>query len=71
MEEVKEQIGRMPRIGEPAPVFEAATTPGTLKLEDFKGSCIMSIGRCLTSETNNLLARRGNCISRQGRQDNG
>ena len=37
MEEVKEQIGRMPRIGERAPAFEAVTTQGMLKLEDFEG----------------------------------
>jgi peroxiredoxin (alkyl hydroperoxide reductase subunit C) len=28
---------RLPRIGEPAPQFEAPTTFGTIKLEDFKG----------------------------------
>jgi peroxiredoxin (alkyl hydroperoxide reductase subunit C) len=31
----------LPRIGEPAPQFEAATTLGTLKLEDFKGSWLI------------------------------
>lgn len=31
----------MPRIGDPAPQFEAATTLGTLKLEDFKGSWLI------------------------------
>jgi len=31
----------MPRIGEPAPQFEAVTTQGTLKLEDFKGSWLI------------------------------
>ncbi len=38
MEEVKEQVISLPRLGEPAPTFEAATTHGVLKLEDFKGS---------------------------------
>jgi len=32
---------RMPRIGEPAPQFEAVTTFGKLKLEDFKGSWLV------------------------------
>ncbi|MBZ0112476.1 MAG: peroxiredoxin [Thermoanaerobaculia bacterium] len=31
----------MPRIGEPAPAFEAETTHGTLRLEDFKGSWLV------------------------------
>lgn len=30
-----------PRIGEPAPQFEAETTQGTLRLEDFKGSWLI------------------------------
>jgi peroxiredoxin (alkyl hydroperoxide reductase subunit C) len=30
-----------PRIGEPAPQFEAVTTFGTLKLEDYKGSWLI------------------------------
>ena len=38
MEEVKERVISLPRLGEPAPAFEAVTTHGTLKLEDFKGS---------------------------------
>jgi len=29
---------RLPRIGDPAPTFEAETTQGTLRLADFKGS---------------------------------
>ena len=37
MEQLKEQITSLPRIGEPAPDFEAVTTHGVLKLEDFKG----------------------------------
>ncbi len=32
---------RLPRIGEPAPQFEAPTTHGTLRLEDFKGSWVV------------------------------
>lgn len=31
----------LPRIGSPAPQFEIATTHGTLKLEDFKGSWVI------------------------------
>ena len=31
----------LPRLGEPAPQFEAVTTQGTLKLEDFKGSWLI------------------------------
>jgi peroxiredoxin (alkyl hydroperoxide reductase subunit C) len=42
MEEIiKEQTGRMPRIGEPAPAFEAITTHEVLKLEDFKDSWLI------------------------------
>jgi peroxiredoxin (alkyl hydroperoxide reductase subunit C) len=42
MEESQEkQIQPMPRLGEPAPQFEAVTTHGTLKLEDFKGSWLI------------------------------
>jgi peroxiredoxin (alkyl hydroperoxide reductase subunit C) len=32
---------RFPRIGDPAPQFEAVTTFGTIKLEDFKGSWLI------------------------------
>lgn len=32
---------RLPRIGEPAPAFEAETTLGVLRLEDFKGSWLV------------------------------
>ena len=32
---------RLPRIGEPAPSFEAETTFGTLRLEDFRGSWVI------------------------------
>jgi hypothetical protein len=41
MEEVKEQIISLPRLGEPAPAFEAVTTHGVLKLEDFKGTWLI------------------------------
>ncbi len=37
MEEAKEQVISMPRIGDLAPHFEAVTTHGVLKLEDYKG----------------------------------
>lgn len=32
---------RLPRIGDPAPPFEAETTQGRLRLEDFKGSWLI------------------------------
>jgi len=41
MEEVKQQEISLPRLGELAPAFEAATTHGVLKLEDFKGSWLV------------------------------
>jgi len=41
MEEVREQTISLPRIGEPAPAFEVATTHGVLKLEDFKGAWLI------------------------------
>jgi len=41
VEEVKEQIISLPRLGEPAPAFEAVTTHGVLKLEDFKGNWLI------------------------------
>lgn len=31
----------LPRLGEPAPDFEAVTTQGTLRLSDFKGSWLI------------------------------
>ncbi|BCJ85525.1 peroxiredoxin [Effusibacillus dendaii] len=31
----------LPRIGDPAPQFEAVTTQGTIKLEDYKGSWLI------------------------------
>lgn len=38
-----DQLGgiSLPRIGDPAPSFEAATTHGTLKLEDYKGKWLV------------------------------
>ncbi len=41
MEEEKVQSTSLPRIGDPAPAFEASTTHGVLKLEDFKGSWLI------------------------------
>lgn len=44
MEELKErgeEIISLPRVGQPAPPFEAVTTHGNLKLEDFKGSWLV------------------------------
>jgi peroxiredoxin (alkyl hydroperoxide reductase subunit C) len=45
MEHIQESqevnIPTMPRLGEPAPQFEAVTTHGTLRLEDFKGSWLI------------------------------
>ena len=32
---------RLPRINDPAPQFEAQTTHGTLRLEDFRGSWLV------------------------------
>ena len=40
MEESKQEI-RLPRLGEPAPDFEAPTTYGTVRLEDYKGSWLV------------------------------
>ena len=40
MEESKQEI-RLPRLGEPAPDFEAPTTYGTVRLEDYKGSWLI------------------------------
>jgi peroxiredoxin (alkyl hydroperoxide reductase subunit C) len=37
----EEKKGTMPRLGEPAPVFEAVTTQGVIRLEDFKGSWLI------------------------------
>ncbi|MDA8169360.1 MAG: peroxiredoxin [Nitrospiraceae bacterium] len=45
MEQVSEIIERpalmLPRLGEPAPQFEAVTTHGKIRLEDFKGSWLI------------------------------
>jgi peroxiredoxin (alkyl hydroperoxide reductase subunit C) len=41
MEEVKEQTPSLPRLGQPAPPFEAVTTHGVIKLEDYKGSWLI------------------------------
>lgn len=40
MEELKQEI-RLPRLGDQAPDFEAVTTHGTIKLEDYKGSWLV------------------------------
>ena len=41
MEELREEPISFPRVGEMAPSFEAVTTHGTLRLEDFKGSWLV------------------------------
>jgi peroxiredoxin (alkyl hydroperoxide reductase subunit C) len=41
MEEVKEQTVSLPRLGQPAPPFEAVTSHGVIKLEDYKGSWLI------------------------------
>jgi peroxiredoxin (alkyl hydroperoxide reductase subunit C) len=41
MEEIKEVMVSMPRLGEPAPGFKAITTHGVVNLEDFKGSWLI------------------------------
>jgi len=41
MEEVRERVISLPRLGEPAPAFKAVTTHGVLKLDDFKGSWLI------------------------------
>lgn len=41
IEVMENQAVSLPRLGEPAPQFEAVTTFGTLKLEDFKGSWLI------------------------------
>jgi len=40
MEQLKQEF-RLPRLGEPAPDFEAVTTQGTINLEDYKGSWLI------------------------------
>ncbi|MBB5171905.1 peroxiredoxin [Texcoconibacillus texcoconensis] len=39
--EIQENVVSLPRIGDKAPSFEAETTHGTLKLEDFRGSWVV------------------------------
>lgn len=41
MEDTKEQTYGLPRLGQPAPPFEAVTTHGVIKLEDYKGSWLI------------------------------
>ncbi|MFW6150051.1 MAG: peroxiredoxin [Chloroflexota bacterium] len=41
MEQQTEQVVSLPRLGEPAPAFEAPTTHGPLKLSDFKGKWLV------------------------------
>ena len=41
MDEPTQEAMSLPRLGEPAPAFEAPTTHGTLRLEDFKGSWLV------------------------------
>lgn len=36
-----EEVIRLPRLGEPAPDFEAPTTHGTIRLDDYKGSWLV------------------------------
>jgi len=36
-----EEVIRLPRLGEPAPDFEAPTTRGTIRLDDYKGSWLI------------------------------
>jgi len=36
-----EEVIRLPKLGEPAPDFEAPTTHGTIKLDDYKGSWLI------------------------------
>jgi peroxiredoxin (alkyl hydroperoxide reductase subunit C) len=41
MEEDREQVVTVPLLGQPAPDFEAQTTHGTLRLEDYKGGWLI------------------------------
>jgi peroxiredoxin (alkyl hydroperoxide reductase subunit C) len=41
IEQEEAQAPRLPRIGEAAPAFEAETTFGTVRLEDFRGSWLI------------------------------
>ncbi|EGL82339.1 peroxiredoxin [Caldalkalibacillus thermarum TA2.A1] len=38
---VEQEVRSLPRIGSPAPQFEAVTTHGTIRLEDYKGSWLI------------------------------
>lgn len=40
-QQVKQEVQSLPRIGSPAPQFEAVTTHGTIRLEDYKGSWLI------------------------------
>lgn len=40
-DQTTQTLPSLPRIGDPAPQFEASTTQGTVKLEDYKGSWII------------------------------
>lgn len=40
-EALQEKVRSLPRIGSPAPQFEAITTHGNLKLEDYKGNWLI------------------------------
>lgn len=40
-EVMQQTVPSMPRIGSPAPQFEAVTTHGTIRLEDYKGSWLI------------------------------
>jgi peroxiredoxin (alkyl hydroperoxide reductase subunit C) len=37
----QEKANALPRLGQPAPLFEAETTQGTIRLEDFRGSWLI------------------------------
>ena len=37
----QEKMNTLPRLGQPAPAFEAETTQGTIRLEDFRGSWLI------------------------------
>ncbi len=41
MEEIKQPSSTIPKLGMPAPQFEAVTTHGTLRLSDFKGTWLI------------------------------
>lgn len=41
VQQVEKEVRSLPRIGSPAPKFEAVTTHGTLSLDDYKGSWLI------------------------------